>query len=863
MIIQKEKPARGNGGHSNIRHSETNRATAKSQWECQKEFLNTMHQAGVMCLDEIIADGKIHRFKPGGKGNKDGWYVFFGSAGSYGDWRKDIKRTWSTKNQFLTPQEKAEHQKQIRRAKEALEQETQRKHQETAESALREWNSFSETGQSEYLTRKQVDPMGVRFGEGFMAVPLKDTQGKLWSFQRISPDGTKRFLAGGRKKGCFHHLGTLKNGDVIYVSEGYATGASIYMAIHQPTVIASDATNLEPVITELRKAYPSSPIVIAGDNDLAKERNTGKEKAEETAREQECRVVLPIFKDYSTDPTDFNDLHVSEGLDEVKRQINNGIARYQHCSVAVSSETLTEQDFEAAMSPAMLAIYDVAALQSESEFYIKDDKPLHTKAIFVRNMNNETREVLRSFYPYHAVLKLPDDPVTLETIPSFVKEAIIVSSKVSDKEQKKDRFRKRLLQRRGVAVSIVYLPDDMEVEAFIKISNKSNLKSFINQAHSNLEIPSCLTEMTEASSLFKYKTREPEFLVTGLIPSIGIAILAGHPKSGKSWMILNFIKAILNGDVVFGEFPTKKLGVYYMSLEDNAARLKTRLQMIYGEDLPCIENLKLKTYSKQLNDEVLKELKSEIENNPNIKCIVIDPYQKVRTSPDKNLDAYQKDYKDISALKNLAEEYEISIILVHHLKKDKNSKSSDDYDVSSLNGSMGLAGSADSILLLKKEDQNVSLKITGKDVEDRTLALTFDPESGLFSIDEEERIAVQGLQGDILRCLKTQNRPCRPKEISNCLGRTTAAEKSSLRTQLVTLRNKNLVSYQNGLYSLKTATCATSYITNIAGDIATSNQHEIRGNGRNCNAAMLEDVNGVACIKIPDVPPSEMKEVIL
>ena len=73
------------------------------------------------------------------------------------------------------------------------------------------------------------------------------------------------------------------------MTEGYATGASIYMATHQPTVIAFDAGNLEPVIEDLKQAYPKSPLVIAGDDDQWKEHNVGREKAEEAARKYGCR----------------------------------------------------------------------------------------------------------------------------------------------------------------------------------------------------------------------------------------------------------------------------------------------------------------------------------------------------------------------------------------------------------------------------------------------------------------------------------------------------------------------------------------------------------------------------------------------
>ncbi len=150
---------------------------------------------------------------------------------------------------------------------------------------------------------------------------MRDIDGKLWSLQSVAPDDTKRFLPGGRKKGCFHHIGILEDGKPIVIVEGYATGASIHMATQQATVIAFDAYNLKPVVEELKKVYPNSPLIIAGDDDYWKQANVGRQKAEEAARKYACSVVFPKFKDLNTKPTDFNDLHVLEGLEVVKTQI--------------------------------------------------------------------------------------------------------------------------------------------------------------------------------------------------------------------------------------------------------------------------------------------------------------------------------------------------------------------------------------------------------------------------------------------------------------------------------------------------------------------------------------------------------------
>ena len=242
------------------------------------EFENAMKDAGIVCKNNIVADGILHRFANNGRGNKDCWYVSFGMAGAFGDWSQGVKGNWNTKQyQSFTPQEKSQFHLQAQQAKKEQEAETHRVHEETAESALKEWQALAESGQSNYFDRKAIDPIGIRFGEGFIAVPLRDTTGKLWSLQKIYADGRKRFLVGGRKKACFHRLGDLRNGESIYIAEGYATGVSVHRATNQATVIAFDAGNLEPVIGALREAYPDSPITIAADNDSGKASNTGQE----------------------------------------------------------------------------------------------------------------------------------------------------------------------------------------------------------------------------------------------------------------------------------------------------------------------------------------------------------------------------------------------------------------------------------------------------------------------------------------------------------------------------------------------------------------------------------------------------------
>ncbi|MBA3814301.1 MAG: DUF3987 domain-containing protein [Alphaproteobacteria bacterium] len=291
------------------------------QWECEEAFRDAMHQAGLVFSGAIMCDGAIHRFPTGNKGRPNGWYVFYGMAGAFGDWGRDIHEKWSPNKESLSYQGKEKLRAQLAKAQQLADEERLRKQEETAVLVVSKWAGLSETGQSPYLVRKQVDGFGVRYNKELLIIPLRDAAGKLWSLQWVGAEGKKCFLPGGRKKGCFHHMGDLKDGDPIIVTEGYATGASIHMAMNQATVVAFDAGNLDPVVEELKRVYPKSPLIIAGDDDRWSPTNTGREKAEGVSHKYGCSVVFPQFSSTDTKPTDFNDLHILEGLDVVKQQV--------------------------------------------------------------------------------------------------------------------------------------------------------------------------------------------------------------------------------------------------------------------------------------------------------------------------------------------------------------------------------------------------------------------------------------------------------------------------------------------------------------------------------------------------------------
>ena len=171
--------------------------------------------------------------------------------------------------------------------------------------------------------------------------------------------------------------------------------------------------------------------------------------------------------------------------------------------------------------------------------------------------------------------------------------------------------------------------------------------------------------------------------------------------------------------------------VLYLSLEDTFNRLQKRLlQLVGSEEAP--ERLVMQTECSSIGQGLEEQLTSFLYQHPDTGLIVIDTLQKVRSN-DQNNSMYASDYKEISALKALADKYNICILLIHHLRKQS---ASDPFD--QISGSTGLMGVADTswVMQRKRMSQTADILLTGRDMDDRTLHLR--EENCIWTLEDEE-----------------------------------------------------------------------------------------------------------------------------
>ena len=151
-------------------------AFSQHSWVHEQAFKEAMHQKGIYLPGDVKSDGQFHRFATGNKSHKNGWYVFYGMAGAFGDWSRDIREKWSIKDARLSDQDKEKLREQRVKAQQADEEERRQKHEETASLALSKWASLSDAGQSAYLARRKSMVLGFGIIKSSSSSLLKTLQ---------------------------------------------------------------------------------------------------------------------------------------------------------------------------------------------------------------------------------------------------------------------------------------------------------------------------------------------------------------------------------------------------------------------------------------------------------------------------------------------------------------------------------------------------------------------------------------------------------------------------------------------------------------------------------------------------------------
>jgi hypothetical protein len=251
-----------------------------------------------------------------------------------------------------------------------------------------------------------------------------------------------------------------------------------------------------------------------------------------------------------------------------------------------------------------------------------------------------------------------------------------------------------------------------------------------------------------AAELLAAEFPEPRWAVPGIIP-VGLSVLAGRPKVGKSWLALQVAMAKGNGGYVLGQHiePGK---VLYLALEDSPRRLQERIRK---QGITATAGVTFATSWRRFSDGGLDDLRREITDN-GYSLVIVDTLGRAlgRVRHD--------DYGDMTAavgeLQELALVHDVAILAIdHHRKSAADQQYLDPID--EIQGSTAKSGSVDAAIGLFKEQgkRGAVLKVTGRDVEWQELALSWDAVTCCWQLEgTAEEVSLRGRKGDVLNVLR-------------------------------------------------------------------------------------------------------------
>ncbi|MEI6873551.1 MAG: AAA family ATPase [Spirochaetota bacterium] len=273
------------------------------------------------------------------------------------------------------------------------------------------------------------------------------------------------------------------------------------------------------------------------------------------------------------------------------------------------------------------------------------------------------------------------------------------------------------------------------------------------------------------SELLAAKFPPPAWIVPGLLTT-GLTILAGAPKLGKSWLALAMGYAVGSGGAVLGRYRVDRRRALYLALEDVPRRLQTRLEKIGAQPGSSLD---LFTEWRS-GAEGIADLDAWLLEKPETKLVLIDTLARFRGRPEAGESMYDADYRLTAAIKTLADKHDCAIVCIHHVRK----MAAEDI-METVSGSNGINGAADSTWVLNRARgaADATLFVTGRDVEEQSLALHFDGDCGTWKVlGDAAEYAMSTDRREILELVRKN--PMKPKSIGDALGKNPSTVRNLL-----------------------------------------------------------------------------------
>lgn len=369
---------------------------------------------------------------------------------------------------------------------------------------------------------------------------------------------------------------------------------------------------------------------------------------------------------------------------------------------------------------------------------------------------------------------------------------LIPSSGFPDSNPARDLARIKALQGHAASVKMTPPPGDGDLQDALTYIEHHSVADLVRWAlevapvempHSNGKTPARpLAGAFTAAQLATMAIPPIQWVVNDLLPE-GCILLAGRPKTGKSWLALAMGLAIASEHGRFMDREVVGTGsVLYLALEDTRGRLRRRMDQLEPDRDQWPARFHFVEEARSGPDgvkEIDRWCQQQTDAGQTIRLIVVDTLGRMRSSPKANASVYHEDLEAIAPLHTLAKKWHCVVVLVDHQRK---AAAEDIFDT--VTGSLAKTGTVDGTWVLERVRGQgfAKLSITGRDIEEVEMVLSFDASRGLWSPvgaeDKVERMPI--LQRKIMQALDPAGEPKTNAQIASFTGSTPTAIKRSL-----------------------------------------------------------------------------------
>lgn len=300
-----------------------------------------------------------------------------------------------------------------------------------------------------------------------------------------------------------------------------------------------------------------------------------------------------------------------------------------------------------------------------------------------------------------------------------------------------------------------------------------------------------------AEQLVNMEIQPIKYVVDDLLLE-GVFILAASPKVGKSWLTLQMAHAIASGTEVLSRRVPTAGDVLLLALEDNERRMKNRFEKLGLSLMSEDQRSRIEIHHEwpRVGAGGAEHIEAWLQAHPGALFVVVDVLEQLRPARSAKVNPYSEDYESLVALKRLATQYRVAIVVVHHTRK------AESYDPLQLvSGTQGLTGAADGIMVLDRPrgDSSGTLHVMARDLErDGAFAVEFN--DGQWSmVGPAGLVAAGAAQQAVLDCLRDASEPLKRNEIATEVGKKGDAVSHVLRKLI---EQGKVVKLEYGKYDL-------------------------------------------------------------